>query len=124
MPAFWLVSPHNSQFSLILISPSFLGQITTVPNPHHQAGAKHMWCGGLHKQTRNARTKLRFSGENPPLFFTPAAVVCCAVCVQILCTLYIVGVVISGAPTMNFPLGPRVVSCTGTDSPVEWRQFS
>ena len=29
------------------------------------------------------------------------------------------GVVISGAPTMNFPLGPRVVSFTGTDSPVE-----
>ena len=28
------------------------------------------------------------------------------------------GVVISGAPSMNFPLGPRVVSSTGTDSPV------
>ena len=125
-PAFWLVSFHNSQFSLVLISPSFWGQITTDPNPHHQAGVsgctnelatlapnsalnfgcfpsitlnflsysylrrfwgksqrsqtltiRRVWCGGLHKRTRNAHTKLRFSGENPPLFFTPAAVVCC-----------------------------------------------
>ena len=33
------------------------------------------------------------------------------------------GVVISGAPTMNFPLGPRVISSTGTDSPVTERMF-
>ena len=34
------------------------------------------------------------------------------------------GVVISGAPTMNFPLGPRVVSSTGTDSPVNMETTS
>ena len=34
------------------------------------------------------------------------------------------GVVISGAPTMNFPLGPRVVSSTGTDSPVIHEEFN